>query len=582
MLKRTLIALALLAAGSLHAGAYLPATDPDNSIQSRTDTSDVVDFDINAFVGADTFYSAGYTGSSAIVANIEAGHGWDGHESMSNLDHFLDLGTTASGEYDRHATWTAQVIAGTQGAGSSTPATFQNGIAYDATLWSGAIAESWNTVPNTYVTGFNINTFSNLLTPYQDAVYGNSTNGATADVINSSWGSGGLNDGGDVISMSLDALANDSGKTFVFSAGNAGSGPDNVGAPGSGYNSITVGAIGDKPSGFDTISSFSSRSPSSVYNPATDSVIPGATRAAVDIVAPGEDIVAAFYGGATGGFDGTAIPGDNLYSTGLNGTSFSAPTVAGGATLVVDAARGLGVDAEGADGRVVKSILMNSADKNILSTGDVPWNNGQFVNGSGVIETTQALDYGLGAGSMNLDKAYTQLTGGTMGVAGLGSGNLGYVSTVGWDLGQVTEGTANEYYIAQQLAAGTDLTVTLNWFIDVLQNGLANDFSGHSFDDLSLEVWKTIGGVADTLVAVSDTAYDNVEHLFFEITETAEYMIRVLWDGEVWDLADDANSELYGLAWFGTAALIDTPVAIAPVWLLMLLGALAMRRRLHA
>lgn len=582
MPRRLLIILALILSSTSQAGIVGIASlaDAENHLQARTSPSDTTSYDVNAFIGANSFYNAGYTGSSAIVANIEAGNAWDGHESMSNLTQFLQTGTTATGEYDRHATWTAQVIAGTEGVASATPATYQRGIAYDATLWSGAIASSWNSAgAGAYSTSFNIDTASNLLTPYRDAVYGNSTGGATADVINSSWGSSGDNAGGDYIAMAIDALANDTGKTFVFSAGNSGTGPNNVGSPGSGFNSITVGSVGNKASDYTNISSFSSRSPSSIYNPQTLTTIAGA-RAAVDIVAPGENLVAAYYGGATGGnaFGGATTANDDFYSFNIAGTSFSAPTVAGGATLVADVARDQG-RTEGLDGRVIKSILMNSADKNINSTGGIAWNNGQSVNGSGVIVTTQALDYGVGAGRMDLANAYSQLTAGTMGIDGTAGGNVGSVQAIGWDLGVVTEGTANEYYIAEQLAAGTNLTVTLNWFVDVLLNAANDSVVAQSFDDLSLEVWKTSGGTASTLVAQSDTVYDNVEHLYFTIADTANYLIRVLWDGEVWDLSGDANSELYGLAWYGTAA--DVQVPAAPVWLLLLCGLLVLRRRAY-
>jgi hypothetical protein len=38
---------------------------------------------INSFVGATKFYDNGYTGAGTVVANIEAGHAWNGHETLS-------------------------------------------------------------------------------------------------------------------------------------------------------------------------------------------------------------------------------------------------------------------------------------------------------------------------------------------------------------------------------------------------------------------------------------------------------------------------------------------------------------------
>jgi hypothetical protein len=60
---------------------------------------------INTFIGADTFYAHGYTGSRAIVSNIEAGHVWNGHESLTHVTTFIDSDLAApNGEFDWHAT----------------------------------------------------------------------------------------------------------------------------------------------------------------------------------------------------------------------------------------------------------------------------------------------------------------------------------------------------------------------------------------------------------------------------------------------------------------------------------------------
>jgi len=87
-------------------------------------------------------------------------------------------------------------------------------------------------------------------------------------------------------------------------------------------------------------------------------------RAPVDLVAPGENLTLAYYGGGTGGnaFGGPVTLQNNLYSSGLNGTSFAAPIVAGGAALVASAGKALYTsDAKAIDGRVIKAVLMNSA-----------------------------------------------------------------------------------------------------------------------------------------------------------------------------------------------------------------------------
>lgn len=620
MPTRSLLSITVIAlSGSLYAsGPSLDTTYSDlmrfeNNIQETVTAADV-----NVLLGADTFYSNGFNGSTARVANIEAGHVWNGHKSLDHVSVFLQSGS-AAGEFDKHATNVGSHIGGRFDPTSSHPTTRQEGIAHGAELWSGAIAASWNAPSSgTYSTSFNIADLSlavdinnptpaevvainasfsnNLLDPYREAMQGSAATGfQTADVINSSWGNSGAGAAGDYIAAALDGLANsNTGTTLVFSAGNSGPGTNNVGSPGSGFNSITVGALTNPIPGYNVVADFSSRSPSDLYIPTTMTTLPG-VRAAVDIVAPGTDLWAATYSGGTGGntFGGSVSLADDNYSP-VAGTSFAAPIVAGGATLVVDAARQNG-HGEAIDGRVVKSVLLNSADKDIFSKNGagatVAWDNGQSDVG-GVITTTQALDYGVGAGRMNLDEAFDQLLGGTTGVANV-MGNMGLVETVGWDRGTVSQGLANEYFLTDQLLAGTMFTVTLDWYVDAVANATdlngdgLQDVSFGSFDDLNLEVWKTVGGVADTKVAESISLYDNVEHLYFEILETADYMIRVVWNQEHWDFFGDANQETYGLAWSGTAAPdVDppppsTPVPAAPVLALLALGLLMVRRRMH-
>ena len=60
--------------------------------------------------------------------------------------------------------------------------------------------------------------------------------------------------------------------------------------------------------------------------------------------------------------------------------------------------------------RVIKAVLLNSADK---TPG---WDNGQSLqrfNGTTLLRTTQGLDYTVGAGRMNLTRAWDQFTAAT-------------------------------------------------------------------------------------------------------------------------------------------------------------------------
>src|SRR5689334_22425362 len=138
--------------------------------------------DINSFVGADQFYLHGYTGSRAVVATLEAGHVWNGHETLGHVTTRIDAGLAApNGDFDWHATEVGFILAGRPGG--SDAGDWQRGIAYGADLWSGAIASSWNPNPTgapwpTRLMNFTPQSFQPVI--YKEMVTG--VGGQTADV----------------------------------------------------------------------------------------------------------------------------------------------------------------------------------------------------------------------------------------------------------------------------------------------------------------------------------------------------------------------------------------------------------------
>ena len=514
---------------------------------------------INDLIGASAFYAAGYTGANAIAINIEGGYGWSQHETLTQVSQFFDAralytanGLAAEinqlGSFDAHATWMASALAG-RGASNQ-----QRGIAYGATLWEGAVA-------NSFVSGstsFSWTRGYSFTAPYFDSMVTGRA-GRQADVVNSSWG---WNDtaGSSIFTLALDGITRSSGRTTVFSAGNSGADTSQFwGSPG-GYNSIIVGALASN--NYSSVASFSSRGPVAYADPLGNNV--AAARARVDIVSPGQNITLARYGGTTGGNTGGTDPtggATNLYTSGVFGTSEASAIVAGGATLLNDLAYGrYAGNARAHDGEVIKAVLLNSAAK---ITG---WDNGQVLGGDGVVRTTRALDYASGAGALDINAAFTQFTGGTNDVSGNGGGS---VQTTGWDYGVLTQGATTSYSFAQLLGAGTRLNVTLNWFVgrsfsgvDGLGNISASD---DFFTNLALQVWRTDAPGGAAMVAESNAAYINTEHLSLFLQSAGLYELRVVWTGERYDLANNA-SQSFGLAW--SAAAVPEP----GVWTLLLAG----------
>ena len=269
-------------------------------------------------------------------------------------------------------------------------------------LWSGAIATQYNGAP--FTTGFGWSRGYAFTEPYAAAML-TGVAGRRTDVVNSSFGffnssNNAISGGNDVFTLTIDGMARQGRTTVVFSAGNSGT-TQFVGSPGNGYNTIVVGVLGNDLGNppYSTIAAFSTQGPQPYNGP--DGFVPNVVR--VDIVAPGENMTLAFYGGTTGGNIGGTDPSggaNDWYSFNAAGTSFAAPTVAGGATLLCDVAydRFAANSANATDGQVIKAVLLNSASK---PTG---WNNGQSLQGT-VLRTTQALDYVYGAGKLNLDRA---------------------------------------------------------------------------------------------------------------------------------------------------------------------------------
>jgi hypothetical protein len=548
---------------------------------------------INQTVGATTFYENGFDGSSAIVANIEGGYIWDQHLLLTNdTVEFSDPSVT--GQYDLHATAVGSVINGSLPYNGFT--VIDNtlvelsdffGIAPGAQVWSGAIATSWvNPGDGSYSGSFNISNAS-FSTPYLEAMVTGVPQASyqTADVITSSWGASSSTDGNSYISVVLDALVGESGKTLVVAAGNGGPATDTVYAPASGINALTVGGLQDDTTtpAYSQLAGFSSTSPSDFFIPGdtygdTGTELYG-VRACVDICAPSTSMILAYYGGNTGGGAfgyGASNPPNGELAYPFAGTSFATPIVASGAALVVDAGKTLYPnDPHAIDGRVVKAILMNSADK------PAGWNNGQYVNNSGVIFTSQALDYNYGSGLLDLNQAYTQYTGGTTDVVNPnGSPTLtgGNVQPNGWAFGQITHipnatATVN-YDITRPLQAGSTFAATLDWYAneiatpdeDYTDDGLDPQYG--SFDNLDLSVYL-LGGSQPLLIAESASLYNSAQELYFNLPTTGLYMLQVSETNYVWNFTDATTTE-YGLAWT-----VPEPTGCA----LLLVGSLAALRR---
>jgi hypothetical protein len=509
---------------------------------------------VNSYVGWDIFAQAGFLGQSTVIANVEAGQVWYGHEVFVNAPTLaplrLSYGNSAStDEIDYHATTVGHVLVGsgyTEGTQN-----FSNvglGMAPGAGLVSAAIATSFS---SENFGAFEVSDAS-MIGAYKPMFEGIMSGDELVkpDVINSSWGGGDVSASSNA-SLILDGLARQNARVaFVVAAGNGGN--EAVGAPASGFNNVSVGSLGG--SGFLNPSGFSSQGMSDFFIPdESGGVTISNARVAVDIAAPGESLFLAAYLGDSGtigaspelaGIIQEPSPTD-LYFTSLDGTSYSAPIVAGGIALLKDVAKrdpflNHNGNPEAFDTRVVKSVIMAGARE---TNG---WDNGQ--NEFNV--TTQALDLQTGAGALDLEAAADVYFFGTRDVD-FADGNT--ILEGGWDAGTVNLSQQVDYVFGQPFSEEMTLTVALNWFsvreFDEL-NGSGSDLA---FSNLDLQVWLLAGGVFDVMVGESMTTYNNSEFLRLDGLAAGQYGLRVVFKDMVFDTTSLVDQEFYGLAWQAVA-----------------------------
>ncbi|MEM9082386.1 MAG: S8 family serine peptidase [Planctomycetota bacterium] len=492
--------------------------------------------DIADIINANPLYEMGLTGSTASIINVEAGLASTSHAALQHVSGSY-FGSGGLSSTSSHATAVAFAMAGR----GSTVGT--RGIAYNAALYSGSIA---NSISGNSFTLTSATLRDGLASPLVQRNF---------DVVNMSWGN---SSGSTWLNHAIDASARRTNTTMVVSSGNNGYRTNSVGSPARAFNSITVGALASELNGYSSTASFSSGGPVVLTNPNNSGQSLG-VYAAVDIVAPGQDLT-------------LASSSNNAYSGNWRGTSFAAPVVAGGASLLVDAGRQL-VGGRSTDPRVIKAAMLNSARKN---SG---WNNGQALTG-GVVRTTQALDYATGAGILDVANAYNQLTQGQTDL----SAATAAIESVGWDFNSVNEFATIDYRFGGLLDAGETITATLTWFSEanwsVYDNWNTFSTSAGTLQNLDLSVWSVDElGNADELIAESVSPVGSTEHLSFDIAEAGEYLLRVENAGVVYDLIGSNGRTDFALAW-QTGELFDQPVPTPGGMVLCSIAALvALRRR---
>ncbi|MEW5869088.1 MAG: S8 family serine peptidase [Chloroflexota bacterium] len=391
-------------------------------------------------------WQRGYRGNGVNIAILEAGKvdftGPAGH----NYLHQGQVRTCTMGE-EWHKTFVASISASYHG--------FWTGVAPDATIVDAC------------TNGNDVDTVSAL-----------SWATSIADPINASIA---FVDDGQLhfVDRAFDHYARNGNDTVVVSAGNFNPDTTYVSSPGLGWNVITVGAFDNKENSdwWDDVM----WSDSKWKNP------PGTDREKPEVVAPGVLI--------------SALKLDNNPTT-ANGTSASAPQVAGLAALLIDRDGSLDIWPE-----ALKAIIMASATHNIDGPTGIP--------------TGQDLKDGAGGINASLADSIAQ-------VHNLSATNP--CTTSCWWASSITDTNFPDNYLYRYFTAdkGDFIRIAIAWWSDVN----CPDPGSCSYDqldtNLNLGAQKSNGGTWDWVSGAWSASYsNNYELIEFVAPESGNYRIAV-------------------------------------------------------
>ena len=272
---------------------------------------------------------------------------------------------------------------------------------------------------------------------------------------------------------------------------------------------------------------------------------------------------------------GLVAPGGNLRLYNLagkpipaNGTSFAAPLVTGTVALLQEfgdrqlrTKRSLPANVRphwtlnARRHEVMKAVLLNSADK-VQDNGDglrlgmtrtmLGKNNRDWLESEAYSDRQIPLDYQLGAGQVNADRAYKQFSPGE-------HSGASPVPSIGWHYQALDVGAYQDYPIAQPLAEGSFVSLTLAWdrlveLADIDGNqeyNLGEEFRDRGLNQLDLYLMRAEDDQTSQSIWASTSKVDSVQHIFHQIRDPGKYKIRVHFRQ-----AANIPRQAYALAWW--------------------------------
>jgi len=215
-------------------------------------------------------------------------------------------------------------------------------------------------------------------------------------------------------------------------------------------------------------------------------------------------------------------------------TSEAVATISASSAMLVDVARGdesLPAAAEASE--VIKAVLMAGADHTgpIDGTGD-QWSNEAPQTGPARGQTQSPLDPVVGAGHLDIERAYLILTGGQQSGAA-DDQTPGDASSAGWSLESIAGGATMQWRF-RSLGYSDEFSILATW-----HRMIESDFSGGSLANFDLSLLRMSDGAATNIDGdegvgvfdegnvMSESVVDNVEHIYVTGLQPGHYVLSL-------------------------------------------------------
>jgi hypothetical protein len=215
-------------------------------------------------------------------------------------------------------------------------------------------------------------------------------------------------------------------------------------------------------------------------------------------------------------------------------TSLAVATLSASSAMLVDVARSdesLPFAAEASE--VIKAVLMAGADHTGPIDGtDDQWSNEAPQTGPARGQTQSPLDPVVGAGHLDIERAYLILTGGQQ--SGAADNNPpGDASSAGWSLESIAGGATMQWRF-RSLGYSDEFSILATW-----HRMIESDFSGGSLTNFDLSLLRMSDGAAahidgdegigvfDAGNVISESVVDNVEHIYVTGLQPGHYVLSL-------------------------------------------------------